>query len=265
MLNNDEIITYICIILSFINISILFYVYFIDKNKIQYLFYIFNIFILFFIIFIIYFSIKQNNKENIIEFNIFYYLRIILIIINLICYSFYIKYFLTDNIKTKKIVGGSDAILDNYSNKIKGGGYTTSLASSLDNISIQSGIRIDKSAFKKYALLMITQLLEVGPFSDSNLIYDQDKIIYKNELIALFLTYILHKLQKPIKDNNMGEIIIDDSLSASINRHLYNYLSDEIIIRSYPKESFNNFGKILYNKLDAELDANISYYNDYKP
>jgi hypothetical protein len=220
---------------------------------------------LFFIIFIIYFSIKQNNKENIIEFNIFYYLRIILIIINLICYSFYIKYFLTDNIKTKKIVGGSDAILDNYSNKIKGGGYTTSLASSLDNISIQSGIRIDKSAFKKYALLMITQLLEVGPFSDSNLIYDQDKIIYKNELIALFLTYILHKLQKPIKDNNMGEIIIDDSLSASINRHLYNYLSDEIIIRSYPKESFNNFGKILYNKLDAELDANISYYNDYKP
>ena len=125
MLNNDEIITYICIILSFINISILFYVYFIDKNKIQYLFYIFNIFILFFIIFIIYFSIKQNNKENIIEFNIFYYLRIILriilIIINLICYSFYIKYFLTDNIKTKKIVGGSDAILDNYSNKIKGG------------------------------------------------------------------------------------------------------------------------------------------------
>ena len=32
---------------------------------------------MFFIIFIIYFSIKQNNKENIIEFNIFYYLRII--------------------------------------------------------------------------------------------------------------------------------------------------------------------------------------------
>ena len=264
MLNNDEIITYICIILSFINISILFYVYFIDKNKIQYLFYIFNIFILFFIIFIIYFSIKQNNKENIIEFNIFYYLRIILIIINLICYSFYIKYFLTDNIKTKKIVGGSDAILDIYSNKIKGGGYTTSLASSLDNISIQSGIRIDKSAFKKYALLMITELLDVRNFSNLE-IEDQDKIIYKNELIALFLTYILHKLQKPIKDGTV-DLIIDDSLSASINRHLYNYLSDEIIIRSYPKESFNNFGKILYNKLDDELDANISYYNDeYKP
>jgi phosphotransferase system glucose/maltose/N-acetylglucosamine-specific IIC component len=68
MLNNDEIITYICIILSFINISILFYVYFIDKNKIQYLFYIFNIFIFFLIIFIIYFSMQQNNKENITRF-----------------------------------------------------------------------------------------------------------------------------------------------------------------------------------------------------
>jgi len=259
MLNNDEIITYICIILSFINISILFYVYFIDKNKIQYLFYIFNIFILFFIIFIIYFSIKQNNKENIIEFNIFYYLRIILIIINLICYSFYIKYFLTDNIKTKKIVGGSDAILDNYSNKIKGGGYTTSLSSSLDNIANQSGITIYKSEFKKYALLMITQLLDVRIFSNLE-IDNQDKIIYKNELIALFLTYILHKLQKPIKDGSIGDIIIDDSLSASINRHLYNYLSDEIIIRSYPKESFNNFGKILYNKLDDELDGKYSVY-----
>jgi|LakMenE01Jun11ns_1017448.scaffolds.fasta_scaffold9819523_2 hypothetical protein len=260
MLNNDEIITYICIILSFINISILFYVYFIDKNKIQYLFYIFNIFILFFIIFIIYFSIKQNNKENIIEFNIFYYLRIILIIINLICYSFYIKYFLTDNIKTKKIVGGSDAILDNYSNKIKGGGYTTSLSSSLDNIANQSGITIYKSEFKKYALLMITQLLDVRIFSNLEIDNNQDKIIYKNELIALFLTYILHKLQKPIKDGSIGDIIIDDSLSASINRHLYNYLSDEIIIRSYPKESFNNFGKILYNKLDDELDGKYSVY-----
>jgi hypothetical protein len=216
---------------------------------------------LFFIIFIIYFSIKQNNKENIIEFNIFYYLRIILIIINLICYSFYIKYFLTDNIKTKKIVGGSDAILDNYSNKIKGGGYTTSLASSLDNIANQSSITIYKSEFKKYALLMITKLLDVSNFSNLEIDNNQDKIIYKNELIALFLTYILHKLQKPIKDGSIGDIIIDDSLSASINRHLYNYLSDEIIIRSYPKESFNNFGKILYNKLDAELDANISYYN----
>jgi len=215
---------------------------------------------LFFIIFIIYFSIKQNNKENIIEFNIFYYLRIILIIINLICYSFYIKYFLTDNIKTKKIVGGSDAILDNYSNKIKGGGYTTSLSSSLDNIANQSGITIYKSEFKKYALLMITQLLDVRIFSNLEIDNNQDKIIYKNELIALFLTYILHKLQKPIKDGSIGDIIIDDSLSASINRHLYNYLSDEIIIRSYPKESFNNFGKILYNKLDDELDGKYSVY-----
>ena len=264
MLNNDEIITYICIILSFINISILFYVYFIDKNKIQYLFYIFNIFILFFIIFIIYFSIKQNNKENIIEFNIFYYLRIILIIINLICYSFYIKYFLTDNIKTKKIVGGSDAILDIYSNKIKGGGYTTSLASSLDNIAKEGNFIINKIKFKNSALVLISNLLDVRTFSNLE-IEDKDKIIYKNELIALFLTYILHKLQKPIKDGTV-DLIIDDSLSASINRHLYNYLSDEIIIRSYPKESFNNFGKILYNKLDDELDANISYYNDeYKP
>ena len=41
---------------------------------------------------------------------------------------------------------------------------------------------------------------------------------------------------------------------TTIISHLYNYLSDEIIIRSYPKESFNNFGKILYNKLDDELD-----------
>jgi hypothetical protein len=72
-------------------------------------------------------------------------------------------------------------------------------------------------------------------------------------------------IQKQIKDNYAGEIIIDDSLSASINRHLYNYLSDEIIIRSYPKESFNNFGKILYNKLDDELDgkdSRVSIYNN---
>jgi len=263
MLNNDEIITYICIILSFINISILFYVYFIDKNIIQYLFYIFNIFILFFIIFIIYFSIKQNNKENIIEFNIFYYLRIILIILNLICYSFYIKYFLTDNIKNKKIVGGSADILNNYSNTIKGGGYTTSLSSSLNDISIQGGITIDKTLFKTKALSMIDSLLEINIFTSPN-INNQDKIIYKNELIALLLTYILHKLQKPIKNNiygtNITNISFDDSLSASINRHLYNYLSDEIIIRSYPKESFNNFGKILYNKLDDELDNNNQIY-----
>ena len=145
--------------------------------------------------------------------------------------------------------------------KLKGDGYTTSLASSLDNIAKEGNFIINKIKFKNSALVLISNLLDVRTFSNLE-IEDKDKIIYKNELIALFLTYILHKLQKPIKDGTV-DLIIDDSLSASINRHLYNYLSDEIIIRSYPKESFNNFGKILYNKLDDELDdKNISNYND---
>ena len=50
---------------------------------------------------------------------------------------------------------------------------------------------------------------------------------------------------------NRGKFIVFEGINGSgkttIISHLYNYLSDEIIIRSYPKESFNNFGKILYN------------------
>ena len=256
MLNNDEIITYICIILSFINISILFYVYFIDKNKIQYLFYIFNIFIFFLIIFIIYFSMQQNNKENIIEFNVFYYLRIILIILNLICFSFYIKYFLTDNIKTKKIIGGGDGgKLDVYSNKIKGGGYTVSLAASLKDLALKSNADINTKTFKDMAKTIVALILDTSNYS-SALAGSKDKKIYNNELISLFITYVIHILQKPsnLQQQLQSNYNIDDSLAANINRHMYNYLSDEIILRSYPKETFNDFGKELYVTLDNELE-----------
>jgi hypothetical protein len=41
---------------------------------------------------------------------------------------------------------------------------------------------------------------------------------------------------------------------------MYNYLSDEIILRSYPKETFNDFGKELYVKLDNELENQQTLY-----
>ena len=102
MINSDEIITYISLILSFINISLLLYVYIIDDNIIQYIIYIFSIFILLFITLIIYISVKKNSHSNIIIYNEYYYMRICLIILNLICYSFYIKYFLKDKSNIKK-------------------------------------------------------------------------------------------------------------------------------------------------------------------
>jgi hypothetical protein len=206
---------------------------------------------------------QQNNKENIIEFNVFYYLRIILIILNLICFSFYIKYFLTDNIKTKKIIGGGGdgGKLDVYSNKIKGGGYTVSLAASLKDLALKSNADINTKTFKDMAKNIVASILDTSSYS-SELSGNKNKKIYNNELISLFITYVIHILQKPsnLQQQSQGNYNFDDSLAANINRHMYNYLSDEIILRSYPKETFNDFGKELYVKLDNELENQQTLY-----
>jgi len=201
MINSDEIITYICLILSFINISLWFYVYFIDNNIIQYIIYIFTIFILLFITLIIYISVKKNSYNNIIIIDEFYYIRIGLIILNLICYSFYIKYFLKDKSTIKK-----------------GGGFINKIIITSDN----QGVNYDTYLENYYRELFYASENITTIFID---IFnsDSDDNNFEKEMVAfLLINNIIKKLDNSTIKFNKDEFY----------RILYNYINDEILFNS---------------------------------
>ena len=205
MINSDEIITYICLILSFINISLWFYVYFIDNNIIQYIIYIFTIFILLFITLIIYISVKKNNYNNIIIFDEYYYIRIGLIILNLICYSFYIKYFLKDKPTIKK-----------------GGGFINKIIITRDNQGVNYDTYLENYyldlfyASENITTIFIDIFNSDSPNSNSNK--------FEKEMVAfLLINNIIKKL------NNDETIKLDKD---EFYRILYNYINDEILFNS---------------------------------
>lgn len=201
MINSDEIITYICLILSFINISLWFYVYFIDNNIIQYIIYIFTIFILLFITLIIYISVKKNSYNNIIIFDEFYYIRIGLIILNLICYSFYIKYFLKDKSTIKK-----------------GGGFINKIIITRDN----QGVNYDTYLENYYLDLFYASENITNIFID---IFntDSDYNNFEKEMVAfLLINNIIKKLDNSTIKFNKDEFY----------RILYNFINDEILFNS---------------------------------
>ena len=205
MINSDEIITYICLILSFINISLWFYVYFIDNNIIQYIIYIFTIFILLFITLIIYISVKKNSYNNIIIFDEFYYIRIGLIILNLICYSFYIKYFLKDKSNIKKGGGFINKIIITSDNQ--GVNYDTYLENYYSNLFYAS---------ENITNIFIDIFNSDSPNSNSNK--------FEKEMVAfLLINNIIKKL------NNDETIKLDKD---EFYRILYNYINDEILFNS---------------------------------
>jgi hypothetical protein len=205
MINSDEIITYICLILSFINISLWFYVYFIDNNIIQYIIYIFTIFILLFITLIIYISVKKNSYNNIIIFDEFYYIRIGLIILNLICYSFYIKYFLKDKSTIKK-----------------GGGFINKIIITRDNQGVNYDTYLENYyldlfyASENITTIFIDIFNSDSPNSDSNK--------FEKEMVAFLL------INNIIKKLNNDETIKFDK--DEFYRILYNYINDEILFNS---------------------------------
>ena len=214
MINSDEIITYICLILSFINISLWFYVYFIDNNIIQYIIFIFTIFILLFITLIIYISIKKNSDTNIIIFDKFYYIRIGLIILNLLCYSFYIKYFLKDKSNIKK--GGgfiNNIIINGNSQGYKYEEYLKNNYGDLNNISEDTALSFLNNFYNVY---------ESNP-NDSGNEYEKELVflLFINKIILKTFT-ISEK-----EDNNFRQFD-----KSEFYRILYNFINDEILFNS---------------------------------
>ena len=215
MINSDEIITYICLILSFINISLWFYVYFIDNNIIQYMIFIFTIFILLFITLIIYISVKKNSDTNIIIFDEFYYIRIGLIILNLLCYSFYIKYFLKDKSNIKN--GGgfiNNIIINRNSQGYKYEEYLKNNYADLNNISEETALSFLNNFYNVY---------------DSNF-NDSSGNEYEKELVfLLFINKIILKTFtiSEKEDNNFGQFD-----KSEFYRILYNFINDEILFNS---------------------------------
>ena len=200
MINSDEIITYICLILSFINISLWFYVYFIDNNIIQFIIYIFTIFILLFITLIIYISVKKNSNNNIILFDEFYYIRIGLIILNLICYSFYIKYYLKDKSNIKKGGGFINNIVVNRD--FQGNSYDTYLQNNYIDL--------------YYTSENITQIfidnVNRDIFTNTNNNFEKELVFF------LFINNIINLLEKEGKFDK-----------REFYRILYNFINDEIL------------------------------------
>lgn len=213
--NSDEILTYICLILSFINISLWFYVYFIDNNIIQYIIFIFTIFILLFITLIIYIYVIKNSYNNIIIFDEFYYIRIGLIILNLICYSFYIKYFLKDKSNIKKGGGfiNKNFIYNGISSNVES--YLQNFYYGIDNLSNST------------ANMFLEEFKNNSHNDDNN--YDQLELVFFlfiNSIIKKLEEIIIKELNDSSNSSNSSNIIFN---KKKFYRILYNYMNDEIL------------------------------------
>ena len=230
MINSDEIITYISLILSFINISLLLYVYIIDDNIIQYIIYIFSIFILLFITLIIYISVKKNSHSNIIIYNEYYYMRICLIILNLICYSFYIKYFLKDKSNIKK--GGN--FIQNEKKKSsqtselkKGGGFGGIFDLSNSNFIHDLINTIESKNPNDYSVIDYSECTK--NFSNP----EESSMILSNNLVFLENTFFLNNINTYIENAFKGEFfdtLITEEINNDKNNSALSYIEKNIKI-----------------------------------
>lgn len=95
LITNDELLTYICLIVGIANIIYFFRI--LRKDVVQYI-YLFLVFEFLFLIFIIYFFIKKKDiykTDNVIEYNWYFYLRVIIIIYSFVCFILYIIFVLS--------------------------------------------------------------------------------------------------------------------------------------------------------------------------
>jgi hypothetical protein len=95
LITNDELLTYICLIVGIANIIYFFRI--LRKDAAHYI-YLFLVFEFLFIIFIIYFFIKKKDiykTEDVIEYNWYFYLRVIIIIYSFACFILYIIFVLS--------------------------------------------------------------------------------------------------------------------------------------------------------------------------
>lgn len=109
-ISNDEILSYTCIIIGTITIIFL---YIVMMKKIDVSIYPIALFEIAFVIFVVSFLLKKKDiydydKNDDIKYDLYFYLRISLIIISIICFILYSKYLLIEEeikISKKKVVG----------------------------------------------------------------------------------------------------------------------------------------------------------------
>jgi hypothetical protein len=167
-----------------------------------------------FITLIIYISVKKNSDTNIIIFDEFYYIRIGLIILNLLCYSFYIKYFLKDKSNIKK--GGgfiNNIIINGNSQGYKYEEYLKNNYTDLNNISEDTALSFLNNFYNVY---------ESNP-NDSGNEYEKELVflLFINKIILKTFT-ISEK-----EDNNFRQFD-----KSEFYRILYNFINDEILFNS---------------------------------
>lgn len=108
-ISNDEILSYTCIIIGTITIIFL---YIVMMKKIDVSIYPIALFEIAFVIFVVSFLLKKRDvydKNDDIKYDLYFYLRISLIIISIICFILYSKYLLIEEeIKISKKGGGND-------------------------------------------------------------------------------------------------------------------------------------------------------------
>ena len=91
LIGNDELLTYICLILAIFNILLISMI--INDIENYFSIYIFILFVVLFLIFIVYFLLKNkdsNNKEDEIKYDWYFYLRISIIILVFLNFALYI-------------------------------------------------------------------------------------------------------------------------------------------------------------------------------
>lgn len=136
LISNDELLTYICLILGIFNTFLMSIV--ITGIKHSFSIYIFLLFEAIFLIFIVYFILKKKdvyNKDDDIKYDWYFYLRISIIILVFFNFSLYI-YNITNDPSTNSLKNGGGPVLSSgRSNKVAPAAQADAAAST--NIDIE--------------------------------------------------------------------------------------------------------------------------------
>jgi hypothetical protein len=119
LIGNDELLTYICLILGIFNTFLMSMV--ITSIKHNFNIYIFLLFEALFLIFIVYFILKKKdsyNKDDDIKYDWYFYLRVSIITLVFFNFSLYIYNITKDSSKNPRKNGGGGALSSGRSNKV---------------------------------------------------------------------------------------------------------------------------------------------------
>ena len=119
LIGNDELLTYICLILGIFNTFLMSMV--ITSIKHNFNIYIFLLFEALFLIFIVYFILKKKdsyNKDDDIKYDWYFYLRVSIITLVFFNFSIYIYNITKDSSKNPRKNGGGGAFSSGRSNKV---------------------------------------------------------------------------------------------------------------------------------------------------